>query len=173
MLFHSKKIRFKSYSGYLLWNIAKQVKALIFDIDIIGSNPIIPVRSLRMYTRAQLVLKDIRKLKHKKNKILLLNKCPQKKGTCLKVFSLSPKKPNSASRKVTKIILLSTKKTTHCHIPGIKHNLQKYSTVLIRGGRVKDLPGLKYRVVRGKYDLKYVYDRFKARSKYGIPKLGK
>ena len=59
LLFHSKKIRFKSYSGYLLWNIAKQVKALIFDIDIIGSNPIIPVRSLRMYTRAQLVLKRI------------------------------------------------------------------------------------------------------------------
>ena len=57
LLFHSKKIRFKSYSGYLLWNIAKQVKALIFDIDIIGSNPIIPGRSLRMYTRAQLVLK--------------------------------------------------------------------------------------------------------------------
>ena len=69
-------------------------------------------------------------------------------------------------------MLLSTKKTTHCHIPGIKHNLQKYSTVLIRGGHVKDLPGIKYRVIRGKYDLKYVYDRFKARSKYGVPKMG-
>ena len=125
-----------------------------------------------MFTKTQLILKQLRKLKKKKNKILLLNKCPQKKGTCLKVFTLAPKKPNYPSRKVIKIVLLSTKKTTHCHIPGIKHNLQKYSTVLIRGGHVKDLPGIKYRVIRGKYDLKYVYDRFKARSKYGVPKMG-
>ena len=69
-----------------------------------------------------------------------------------------------------KVVLLSNRKKTHCHIPGIKHSLQRYSTVLIRGGRVKDLPGIKYRLVRGKFDLKYVYDRTKARSKYGIPK---
>jgi len=98
---------------------------------------------------------------------------PTKKGICLKVFLFSPKKPNSASRKVVKVLLLSSKKATHCHIPGIKHNLQKFSTVLIRGGRVKDLPGVKYRVVRGKFDLKRVFDRFKARSKYGIPKIDK
>jgi small subunit ribosomal protein S12 len=103
---------------------------------------------------------------HKKKRIL--SACPQKKATCLKVFITSPKKPNSASRKVTKVILLSSRKTTHCHIPGIKHNLQKYSTVLIRGGRVRDLPGIKYRVVRGKFDLKQVYNRTKARSKYGV-----
>ena len=89
----------------------------------------------------------------------------------MKVFVTSPKKPNSASRKVAKVILLSNKKTTLCHIPGIKHSLQRYSTVLIRGGRVRDLPGVKYRIIRGKFDLKRVYDRFKARSKYGIPKL--
>lgn len=126
-----------------------------------------------MSTKVQLLLKKNRQIKKKKTKKLILEKCPQKKGTCLKVFIASPKKPNSASRKVVKVVLLSTKKQTQCHIPGIKHSLQRYSTVLIRGGRVKDLPGIKYRVVRGKFDLKCVYDRFKARSKYGIAKLEK
>jgi small subunit ribosomal protein S12 len=126
-----------------------------------------------MSTRVQLLIKKIRQQKTRKSKKLILEKCPQKKGTCLKVFTLSPKKPNSASRKVVKIVLLSTKKQTQCHIPGIKHNLQRYATVLIRGGRVKDLPGVKYRVIRGKFDLKCVHDRFKARSKYGVSKLEK
>jgi small subunit ribosomal protein S12 len=126
-----------------------------------------------MSTKVQLLLKKNRQIKKKKIKKLILEKCPQKKGTCLKVFIASPKKPNSASRKVVKVVLLSTKKQTQCHIPGIKHSLQRYSTVLIRGGRVKDLPGIKYRVIRGKFDLKCVYDRFKARSKYGISKLEK
>ena len=124
-------------------------------------------------TKVQLILKKHRKKKIKKNKKVILEGCPQKKGICLKVFLTSPKKPNSASRKIAKVLLLSNKKTVHCHIPGIKHSLQKYSTVLIRGGRVKDLPGVKYRIVRGKFDLKRVYDRSKARSKYGIPKLDK
>lgn len=123
-----------------------------------------------MGTPVQLLCKKYRKKKVKKVKKVLLNKCPQKKGTCLKVFIASPKKPNSASRKVAKVILISTTRTTHCHIPGIKHNLQRYSTVLIRGGRVRDLPGVKYRAIRGQFDLKRVYDRVKARSKYGIPK---
>ena len=126
-----------------------------------------------MSTKIQLLLKKNRQKKIKKTKKLMLEKCPQKKGTCLKVFIASPKKPNSASRKVVKVVLLSTKNQTQCHIPGIKHSLQRYSTVLIRGGRVKDLPGIKYRVIRGKFDLKCVYDRFKARSKYGISKLEK
>jgi small subunit ribosomal protein S12 len=126
-----------------------------------------------MSTRVQLLIKKTRQQKTRKSKKLILEKCPQKKGTCLKVFTLSPKKPNSASRKVVKIVLLSTKKQTQCHIPGIKHNLQRYATVLIRGGRVKDLPGVKYRVIRGKFDLKCVHDRFKARSKYGVSKLEK
>lgn len=124
-------------------------------------------------TKVQLILKNIRKKKNKKNKSLILGGNPQKKGTCLKVFVMSPKKPNSATRKVAKVLLISNKKTSNCHIPGVKHSLQKYSTVLIRGGRVKDLPGVKYRLIRGKFDLKRVYDRVKARSKYGIPKVDK
>jgi small subunit ribosomal protein S12 len=124
-----------------------------------------------MSTKIQLLIKKIKNKKHKKNKKLVLDKCPQKKAVCLKIFIASPKKPNSANRKVTKVVLTSNKKKTICHIPGIKHNLQRYSTVLIRGGRVRDLPGIKYRIIRGKLDLKKVYDRSKARSKYGIPKI--
>lgn len=146
------------------------VKASVFDID---TQRFESFYLRKMSTKIQLLLKKIRKIKKNKTKKLILEKCPQKKGTCLKVFTASPKKPNSASRKVVKIALLSTKKQTQCHIPGIKHNLQRYSTVLIRGGRVKDLPGVKYRVIRGKFDLKCVYDRFKARSKYGISRIDK
>lgn len=124
-------------------------------------------------TKIQLLVSYKRKKKKRKCKKLLISGCPQRKGTCLKVFIMAPKKPNSASRKVVKVILMATKKTTQCHIPGIKHSLQRYSTVLIRGGRVRDLPGIKYRVIRGKFDLKRVYDRLKARSKYGIPKINK
>lgn len=126
-----------------------------------------------MSTKNQYIVKEFRKKKKKKVKKLILEKCPQKKATCLKVFVTSPKKPNSASRKVAKVVLLSNRKVTQCHIPGIKHSLQRYSTVLLRGGRVKDLPGVKYRLVRGKFDLKRVFDRAKARSKYGIPKSSK
>jgi small subunit ribosomal protein S12 len=128
---------------------------------------------LVMSTKNQYIIKQFRKKKNKKIKKLILEKCPQKKATCLKVFVSSPKKPNSASRKVAKVVVLSNRKITQCHIPGIKHTLQRYSTVLIRGGRVKDLPGVKYRLVRGKFDLKKVFDREKARSKYGIPKVNK
>jgi small subunit ribosomal protein S12 len=124
-----------------------------------------------MSTKSQFLIKKIKNKKNRKNKKLILNKCPQKKAVCLKIFIVSPKKPNSANRKVTKVVLTSNKKKTICHIPGIKHNLQRYSTILIRGGRVRDLPGVKYRAVRGKLDLKKVYDRFKSRSKYGIPKI--
>lgn len=124
-----------------------------------------------MSTKVQLLIKKIRRQNFKKSNRLALENCPQKKGTCIKVFIMAPKKPNSASRKVLKVLLTSTKKKTHCHIPGIKHSLQRYSTVLIRGGRVRDLPGIKYRAIRNKFDLKRVYDRTKARSKYGVAKL--
>jgi small subunit ribosomal protein S12 len=126
-----------------------------------------------MSTKIQYILKQFRIKKKRKVKKLILDRCPQKKATCLKVFVISPKKPNSASRKVAKVVLLSNRKITQCHIPGIKHSLQRYSTVMLRGGRVKDLPGVKYRLVRGKFDLKKVLDRSKARSKYGIPKPSK
>ena len=123
-----------------------------------------------MSTKNQLLtFSRIRKITKKKTPAL--NGNPQVKGSCNKVFTRSPKKPNSANRKVAKVALTSNKKKTICHIPGIKHSLQRYSTILIRGGRVRDLPGIKYRAVRGKLDLKKVYDRFKARSKYGIPKI--
>ena len=110
-------------------------------------------------------------IKNITSKIKALGGSPQKKGNCLKVFITTPKKPNSASRKTVKVIIVSNKKIVRCHIPGIKHTLQKYSTVLIRGARVRDLPGINFRVIRGKFDLKKVYDRTKSRSKYGIPKL--
>jgi small subunit ribosomal protein S12 len=124
-----------------------------------------------MLTKVQILKKKQYRKKPSKKKAL--DKSPQKKGSCLKIFITTPKKPNSAARKTVKIILLSNKKVVSCHIPGIKHSLKKYSTVLIRGAKVSDLPSIKYRVIRGKFDLKRVYDRTKSRSKYGIPKLDK
>lgn len=115
--------------------------------------------------------KSIKKLQRKiKNKTPKLMGSPQCKGTCQKVFIATPKKPNSALRKVTKL-LLSNKETTTAYIPGEGHNLQKHSVVLMRGGRVQDLPGVKYKLIRGKYDLKRVQGRLNARSKYGTKKI--
>jgi len=91
---------------------------------------------------------------------------PQKKGTCLKVFITTPRKPNSALRKVARVLLSNTRRIT-AYIPGMSHNLQKHSVVLVRGGRVKDLPGVRYTIIRGKCDLQRLVDRRKRRSKYG------
>jgi len=110
----------------------------------------------------------IRKIKKKRTKALIGS--PQKKGDCLRVFKLSPKKPNSAKRSVARV-LLSNKKKTIVYIPGIGHNLQKHSTILVRGGRAQDLPGVNFRVIRGKFDLERVYGRAKSRSKYGGRKV--
>lgn len=118
-----------------------------------------------------LIYKKGRKKKIKKNKTFLLRKCPQKKVACLKVTFMPPKKPNSASRKVAKISFSKGKRTSFCYIPGIKHNLQRFSTILVRGGRTKDLPGFKYKAIRGVLDLEGVHNRTKARSKYGIKKI--
>ena len=98
-----------------------------------------------------------------------LEKCPQKRGVCLKVYTKTPKKPNSALRKVAKV-RLSNKRKILAYIPGEGHNLQEHSVVLIRGGKVKDLPGVKYRVIRGVLDLQGVKNRKSARSKYGTKK---
>lgn len=114
-----------------------------------------------------------RKLKRKLNKTPALNKCPQKKGICLKVFLRTPKKPNSALRKLVKLRLLSNRRIVNAYIPGEGHNLQDYSAVLIRGGRVKDLPGVKYHLIRGKLDLLGLKDRKTSRSKYGAKNLKK
>mgnify|MGYP006093663235 CR=1 FL=1 len=114
--------------------------------------------------------RNIRKNKKTKlNRTPALKKNPQKKGTCLRVFTMTPRKPNSALRKVTRIRLVNKKKIT-AYIPGEGHSLQKFADVLIRGGRTKDLPGIKYKVIRGKYDLRPVNNKIKARSKYGVRK---
>lgn len=115
-----------------------------------------------------------KKLKKKVIKLKSFLKCPQRGGTCMKVFTGTPKKPNSALRKLTKV-LLTNKKQIIVHIPGEGHNLQKFSTVLCRGSRVRDTPGIKYRVIRGvqKYHLKGILTRLRGRSKYGTKKLKK
>lgn len=98
--------------------------------------------------------------------------CPQKKGVCMRVFTKSPKKPNSAKRKVAKV-RLSNRVTCIAYIPGEGHNLQEHSVVLVRGGRIKDLPGVRYRLVRGVYDFLGLKERVRARSKYGSKKKAK
>ena len=110
--------------------------------------------------------------KIKINKTPALDKSPQKKGTCLKLVIRAPKKPNSALRKIAKL-KLSNKKIIYAYIPGETHTLQEYSTVLIRGGRVKDLPGVKYHIIRGKYDFTGLKQRKTSRSKYGTKNYNK
>lgn len=128
------------------------------------------INLLQMPTINQLC-RSQRKSKKKLNKTPALEKCPQKKGICLKVFLRTPKKPNSALRKLVKLRLLSNRKIINAYIPGEGHNLQDYSAVLIRGGRVKDLPGVKYHLIRGKLDLLGLKDRKTSRSKYGTKNL--
>jgi len=107
-----------------------------------------------------------RKAMHKKTKSPALQNCPQKRGVCTRVMTVTPKKPNSALRKVARVRLSNGIDVT-AYIPGIGHNLQEHSVVLIRGGRVKDLPGVRYHIIRGAKDTLGVEDRKKARSKYG------
>ncbi len=95
-----------------------------------------------------------------------LESCPQKRGVCIRVYTQTPKKPNSALRKVARVRLTNSMEVT-TYIPGVGHNLQEHSIVLIRGGRVKDLPGVRYHVIRGTLDSAGVTDRRQARSKYG------
>ena len=111
-----------------------------------------------------------RKRKKKINKTPALDKCPQKRGICTKLVLRTPKKPNSALRKIVKL-RLSNRKLVYAYIPGEGHSLQSYSIVIIRGGRVKDLPGIKYHLVRGKLDFKGLSIRKTSRSKYGAKKI--
>lgn len=113
--------------------------------------------------------KKKRKAKYIPNKVPALGKSPQKKGFCVKVFTRTPKKPNSAIRKLVRL-KLSNEIKVNAYVPGEGHNLQDYSTVLIRGGRVKDLPGIKYTLIRGKLDLLGIKSRKNSRSKYGTKK---
>ena len=101
-----------------------------------------------------------------RNKVPALNSCPQKRGVCTRVYTTTPKKPNSALRKVAKV-RLTTQIEALCYIPGEGHNLQEHSVVMIRGGRVKDLPGVRYHIIRGTLDTQGVKERRQRRSKYG------
>ncbi|HHL38933.1 MAG TPA: 30S ribosomal protein S12 [Deltaproteobacteria bacterium] len=118
-----------------------------------------------MPTINQLVRKGRKKSKRKTTSPALEN-CPQKRGVCTRVYTTTPKKPNSALRKVARVRLTNGIEVTS-YIPGIGHNLQEHSVVLIRGGRVKDLPGVRYHIVRGTLDTVGVADRKQGRSKYG------
>jgi len=104
-----------------------------------------------------------------KGKSPALESCPQKRGVCTRVFTTTPKKPNSAMRKVARVRLTNNIEVTG-YIPGVGHNLQEHSIVLLRGGRVKDLPGVRYHIIRGSLDSEGVTDRLKSRSKYGSKK---
>ena len=121
-----------------------------------------------MPTIQQLVRKGRKKLKSK-SKSPALDSCPQKRGVCTRVYTTTPKKPNSAMRKVARV-RLSHGKEVNAYIPGEGHNLQEHSIVLIRAGRVKDLPGVRYHVIRGTLDTGGVDDRTQRRSKYGAKK---
>ena len=112
------------------------------------------------------LMKHGRKPVPKRKTAPALQSCPQKRGVCIRVFTTTPKKPNSALRKVARVRLTNGMEVT-TYIPGIGHNLQEHSVVLMRGGRVKDLPGVRYHVVRGVLDTQGVQDRKKSRSKYG------
>ena len=118
-----------------------------------------------MPTISQLVRKG-RKVIVDKSKSPALDNCPQRRGVCVRVYTTTPKKPNSAMRKVARV-RLTNQKEVNSYIPGEGHNLQEHSIVLVRGGRVKDLPGVRYHIVRGTLDTSGVAERRKSRSKYG------
>jgi small subunit ribosomal protein S12 len=118
-----------------------------------------------MPTINQLIRKGRKRVKQKSN-TPALEECPQKRGVCVRVYTTTPKKPNSALRKIARVRLTNGIEVTS-YIPGIGHNLQEHSVVLIRGGRVKDLPGVRYHVIRGTLDALGVSDRKQGRSKYG------
>ena len=118
-----------------------------------------------MPTINQLIRKGRRQIK-KRTASPALDSCPQRRGVCVRVYTTTPKKPNSALRKVARVRLTNGKEVT-VYIPGVGHNLQEHSVVLVRGGRVKDLPGVRYHIVRGTLDSSGVADRRRGRSKYG------
>nr|QYB21128.1 ribosomal protein S12 [Austrotaxus spicata] len=117
----------------------------------------------------QQLIRNVRQPIKKRTKSPALRGCPQRKGVCARVYTITPKKPNSALRKVARVRLTSKYEIT-AYIPGINHNLQEHSVVLVRGGRVKDLPGVKYHIIRGILDTVPVKNRKQGRSKYGVKK---
>lgn len=117
----------------------------------------------------QQLVRNERVLEKVKTKSPALKECPQRRGVCTRVYTTTPKKPNSALRKVARVRLTSGFEVT-AYIPGIGHNIQEHSVVLVRGGRVKDLPGVRYHIVRGSLDVGGVKNRMQSRSKYGAKK---
>ena len=124
------------------------------------------VRKGRLTSKAKCTAPALQHVWNSKNKTLTNNRAPQKRGVCTVVKTVTPKKPNSALRKVARVRLSNGYEVTS-YIPGIGHNLQEHSVVLIRGGRVKDLPGVRYHIIRGTLDTAGVKDRMQGRSKYG------
>ena len=119
----------------------------------------------------QQLVRGGREVPKTKTKAPALKSSPQRRGVCTRVYTMTPKKPNSALRKVARVRLTSGVEVT-AYIPGVGHNLQEHSIVLVRGGRVKDLPGVRYKVIRGTLDTAGVRDRHQARSRYGAKKGG-
>lgn len=119
-----------------------------------------------MPTISQLIRKG-RKVMQNRSKSPALHECPQRRGVCTRVFTTTPKKPNSALRKVARV-RLTNHMEVNAYIPGEGHNLQEHSIVLIRGGRVKDVPGVRYHIIRGALDTQGVSNRKRSRSKYGV-----
>jgi len=118
----------------------------------------------------QQLIRSSRKKLTDKSKAPALKACPQRRGICLRVYTVTPKKPNSALRKVARVRLTSGYEVT-AYIPGVGHNLQEHAVVLVRGGRVKDLPGVRYHIVRGTLDTAGVKNRVQSRSKFGCKKV--
>ena len=144
--------------------------SLLFCAGVLAyGNPVeVSNRRTRVPTIAQLVRKG-RATKRSKTKTPALKGAPQRRGVCTRVYTTTPKKPNSALRKVARVRLTSGVEVT-AYIPGVGHNLQEHSIVLVRGGRVKDLPGVRYKIIRGSLDTSGVRDRAQARSRYGAKK---
>jgi len=138
------------------------------EIFVFANRPRAAGMEMRMPTVNQLIRKP-RGEKPKRNKVPALTNCPQKRGVCTRVYTTTPKKPNSALRKVARVRLTSGIEVT-AYIPGEGHNLQEHSIVLVRGGRVRDLPGVRYKVIRGSLDAAGVKNRKQARSRYGAKK---
>ncbi len=134
-----------------------------------GTSAVLLIRQEKDLPTIQQLVRDGRKKKKKKVKTAGLAGAPQRRGVCTRVYTVSPKKPNSALRKVCRVRLSSGMEVT-AYIPGEGHNLQEHSIVLVRGGRVRDLPGVRYKVVRGALDAASVQNRKQARSRYGTKK---
>ena len=148
---------------------------LMFAVAAAVPRPLLPALAQRGHRQRMPTIQQlIRKPRQKavaKTKTPHLRGAPQKRGVCTRVYTTTPKKPNSALRKVCRVRLTNNMEVT-AYIPGVGHNLQEHSVVLIRGGRVKDLPGVRYKVIRAALDTSGVNDRRQARSKYGAKKAG-